>query len=181
VANVRGFFQKAFPFISAGLSLGGPVGNAAALILGKAIGKPELTADGVDDALSNLTLSQEQQVELKKAELAFQQQMAEAGFKNASDLADIAEKDRDSARQRETQVKDLTPRVLGGGVILGFLISVFMVLSGHAKADSVISGTLIGYLSAKAELVLAYYFGSSASSDRKTEIIANGNGNSNPH
>jgi hypothetical protein len=33
-------------------------------------------------------------------------------------------------------------------------------------------GTLIGYLSAKSEQILAYYFGSSKSSDHKTELLA---------
>lgn len=179
MANVRGFFQKAFPFISAGLSLGGPVGNAAAAVLGKVIGQPNLTTSGIDDALSSLTMTPDLQEKLKEAELNFQAQMTAAGFKNAEDLAQIGEADRDSARHREMAVQDKTPRVMGTGVMAAFVAAVFMVLTGHAKADSVMAGTLIGYLSAKAELVLAYYFGSSAGSDRKTEIIANGN--SQPH
>ena len=36
----------------------------------------------------------------------------------------------------------------------------------------VLAGTLVGHLSAKCEQVLAYYFGSSRSSDRKTELLA---------
>lgn len=178
-SSIQAFFQKAFPFISAGLSLGGPVGNAAAAILGKVIGKPGLAASDVADAISNITLTPELQAQLKEAELQFQQQMTDAGFKDVETLAGITAQDRASARNLEAATHDWMPRVLGTGVMGGFVIAVFMILTGHAKADSVVSGTLIGYLSAKAELVLAYYFGSSAGSDRKTEIIANGNGS--PH
>ena len=46
-----------------------------------------------------------------------------------------------------------------------------MNLSGEAGA---VIGTLIGYVSAKAEQVIAYYFGSSAGSKAKTDIMARG-------
>jgi len=174
--------KKAFPFISAAAALGGPIGVMAAAIVGKAIGAdkaPDPTQDGISNAIAVAIGDPAQRAALIKAEQDFQLQMAELGYKSASDLAATAEADRASARNREIQVKDWMPRVLGSGVVSGFLAAVFLILSGRAKVDSVLAGTLIGYLSAKSELVLSYYFGSSAGSDRKTEIIANGNGQ--PH
>ncbi len=82
-------------------------------------------------------------------------------------LADV-----NSARQREAAVKDKTNRNLAYFIILSFVCVVGFTLAGMTKVESVLAGTLIGYLSAKAEQVLAYYFGSSAGSQRKTEIIA---------
>ena len=42
----------------------------------------------------------------------------------------------------------------------------------QAQVDSVLAGTLVGYLSAKAEQVLAYYFGSTKGSADKTALLA---------
>ena len=47
-----------------------------------------------------------------------------------------------------------------------------VVLAGYAKAETVLAGTIIGYVSAKCEQVLAYYFGSTKGSARKTELLA---------
>lgn len=83
----------------------------------------------------------------------------------------IAAGDRDSARKREIEVRDNTPRVLAFFVIAGFLGMAFSVLFGQVRADTVLVGTVIGYMSAKAEQVIAYYFGSTSDSRRKTEIM----------
>jgi len=53
----------------------------------------------------------------------------------------------------------------------------FYILSGNVKGltDPVtvgMIGTLIGYASAKADQVVSYYFGSSASSAKKTEAMS---------
>jgi hypothetical protein len=39
-------------------------------------------------------------------------------------------------------------------------------------SQATIVGTVIGYVFNEAKTVLSYYFGSSASSDRKTELMA---------
>jgi uncharacterized membrane protein len=65
--------------------------------------------------------------------------------------------------------------VLAFLVICGFLGMVYGLLSGELKAlDSTLAGTLIGYVSAKAEQVVSYYFGSSLGSARKNELLAGG-------
>ena len=169
--------KKAFPFLSAAASLGGPVGSLAAALVGKAIGvdkPPAGTADGIGNAIASAFADPTQRAALIQAEQDFQVQMTQLGYKSAQDILDTAAADRANARNREVQVKDWMPKVLGCGIVGGFLCSVFLILTGHGKADSVLAGTLIGYLSAKAELVASYYFGSSAGSDRKTELLANG-------
>jgi len=69
--------------------------------------------------------------------------------------------------------KDNVNRNLAYGVVLSFIGMVGVVLLGGSKADSAIIGTLIGYLSAKAEQVISFYFGSSRGSQEKTEMIHN--------
>lgn len=89
-------------------------------------------------------------------------------------LEQLAVDDRISARKRETQVKDNMPKILAFMIIGAFIAMCFAVLYGENSIDTVLAGTVIGYLSAKAEQVAAYYFGSSAGSARKTELIGVG-------
>lgn len=81
-------------------------------------------------------------------------------------------KDRADARAREVGVKDATNKVLAFVIIGAFVCLVAATLLGLAKVESALAGTLVGYLSAKAEQVLAYYFGSSQGSAQKTELLA---------
>ena len=56
-----------------------------------------------------------------------------------------------------------------------FIAMVGATLAGFAKVESVLAGTLVGYLSAKCEQVLAYYFGSSKGSEQKSALLAAAN------
>jgi hypothetical protein len=108
---------------------------------------------------------------LKKADQDFAVRLKELDI----DLERINAADRDSARRREVDSKDpWTPRILGGVIIGGFFATVFAILFGYGVADSALAGALIGYVSAKAEQVVSYYFGSSAGSKAKTDAMARG-------
>lgn len=166
--------KKAFPFISIAASMGGPLGTMAANAVGKAIGadKVPATEDGIANAISSAMMDQDHRVALQQAEQDFQLQMATLNVKSTDDLEQIAANDRASARGREQQVKDWMPKALGCVLVGSFVGAVFLLLTGHGKIESALGGTLIGYLAAKADLVATYYFGSSAGSDRKTELLA---------
>lgn len=86
-------------------------------------------------------------------------------------IEQIYAEDRKSAREREAVVKDNMPKILAFMLVGSFVAMCFAVLYGENSIDSVLAGTVIGYLSAKANDVSAYYFGSSAGSARKTEIM----------
>lgn len=170
--GVGAFFKGLVPYLSvAAETFGGPAGSIAASVLTKVTGASVKPSD-LAKSIQNLSLSEDGRVKLDAAEKEFAETMARMGYESAEKLAETATADRDSARNREIQVKDWMPRILSSGIVSGFLVATFLVLGGHAKADSVMAGTLIGYLSAKCELVLAYYFGSSAGSDAKTQIMA---------
>lgn len=77
-----------------------------------------------------------------------------------------------SARQREATVKDSVNSILAYSIVGAFIALVGATLLGYARVESALAGTLVGYLSAKAEQVLAYYFGSSRGSDKKTELLS---------
>lgn len=154
-------------------ALGGPLAGMAVKTIGdKILGKSDATEDEVSLALQ--TGGPELLLKLKEADYEFKTAMADAGIK----LEEIAAADRASARKRETDTHDSwTPRVLAALVICAFFYCVISVMSGHVPNlnDPIIAGTagtLIGYTSAKADQIVSYYFGSSASSKAKDQTIS---------
>jgi hypothetical protein len=167
--------KKSFPFISAAASLGGPVGTIAASLVGKAIGvdKVPATADGISNAIATALADPAQRQALIQAEQQFQAQMAELGYKDAEELAATAASDRANARQREMTLKDKVPAMLAGLVTLGFFGVLWYMLTHtvpDASHDTML--LLLGSLGTAWTSIIAYYFGSSAGSDRKTELLA---------
>ena len=147
----------------------GPLGGVAVAAIGNILGVSEATQEKIADAIKTGQLTPEQVGEIKKLELQYQENEKERGFK----YTELEFKDRDSARAREVGTKDNTNKILAFVVIGAFLAMVGATLLGYAKVESVLAGTLVGYLSAKAEQVLAYYFGSSSGSAAKTVLLAN--------
>ena len=147
----------------------GPLGGVAVAAIGNILGVSEATQEKIADAIKTGQLTPEQVGEIKKLELQYQENEKERGFK----YTELEFKDRDSARAREVGTKDNTNKILAFVVIGAFLAMVGATLLGYAKVESVLAGTLVGYLSAKAEQVLAYYFGSSSGSVAKTVMLAN--------
>lgn len=153
-------------------AVGGPIGGMAMKLITDALGIPgDASKDDMAKAISNAT--PDQLLALKKAENDFAVRMKELDI----DLERIASDDRDSARKRETQVRDWMPRILAFTIVAGFMATVFLVLLGMVDGmkDPLMAttvGTLIGFVSAKCEQVVAYYFGSSSSSQQKTALLA---------
>lgn len=103
-----------------------------------------------------------------------QRAQAEAEHQQAVlSIYQIEKEDRDGARQREIGTKDKVNRNLAYIIIIAFIVMVTVTLAGWSKVDTVLAGTLIGYLSAKAEQVLSYYFGSTHNSRSKDDTIYN--------
>ena len=81
--------------------------------------------------------------------------------------------DRKSAREMQTVTRSYFVPTLGFFIVASFIGVVVASLLGLAVADSVLAGTLIGYLSGKAEQVISFYFGSSHGSQNKDELLFN--------
>jgi hypothetical protein len=88
------------------------------------------------------------------------------------DFEKIAASDRDSARKREVDTKDWTPKVLAGLIVVGYLVVQWFLLTHVVAADmrEIVMRSL-GMLDAALGLVLGYYFGSSAGSKGKDDTI----------
>ena len=149
-------------------AVGGPLAGMATKAISEALlGKP----DGTEEELAQAAIkaTPEQLLALKKAENDFALQMRELDI----DLERIAGADRDSARNREIKTKDWTPKLLAGGITIGYFGVLFYMLThglpttGGSEAMLVMLGTLGTAFGG----VMAYYFGSSAGSKEKTEAI----------
>ena len=120
---------------------------------------------GVTDLVKAFKLPPEQQI-------AFEQKMAEIEAMLKVKLEEIAASDRNSARQREMAIKDKTPQYLSYAITAGFFgILAYMLIykipeQGH---DALL--IMLGSLGTAWVAVISYYFGSSAGSDRKSELL----------
>ena len=149
-------------------ALGGPLAGGIVAFLGDLLGIGEPTQEKIAKAFENGQLTGDQIAAIKLKELELQNEEKERGFK----YSELEFKDRESARNREVATGDKVNRNLAYFIVVAFVSTVGCTLAGITQVDSVLAGTLIGYLSAKAEQVLSYYFGSTSNSARKTELIA---------
>lgn len=149
-------------------ALGSPLAGAAVSALCSIFGVADGTQDTIKTIITNGQMTADQISKIRELELKYQSEEKERGFR----YAELEVKDRGDARIREIQTGDKVNRNLAYFIVLSFVAVVVSTLMGWTKAESVLAGTLIGYLSAKTEQVLSYYYGSNKSSDRKTELLA---------
>jgi len=160
-----------------GTALGGPFGGAATKVLVNVLDPANKTDAHDDEQVSALVADAmgdlNKVAQIQQAEQQFKVQMAQLGFENEKALAEVGFKDRDSARNREIQIRDWTPKVLGFIITLGFFgILVFMLKHDIPDKSRDVLNIMLGALGTAWISVVTYYFGSSAGSDRKTEMLA---------
>ena len=149
-------------------ALGGPLaGTAVAAIAKKVLGKDAATEDEVTAALENAT--PEQLIQLKKLDLEFEKQMAEAGIS----LDKLEVEDRASARAlRIASPKDWVPNVLAMALLAGLIgLSVFLLGQEVPPGNKEIIINLMGVLEGALVTVFTFFFGSSRSSDEKSKVL----------
>ena len=164
-SGVKKVLRTVAPFL--GSLIAGPLGGSAAKGLSELLlGKPDGSEKEIERALYNAT--PQQFIELKKLDLKFKKDMAEIGVTEL----EIAAMDRDSARKREMTVKDHIPGTLAIFLTLGFFAALvgFAMVPIQPGAKGLLD-TMIGSLGTVWIMAMAYYFGSSIGSARKTEIM----------
>jgi zinc transporter ZupT len=157
-----------------GTALGGPLGGVAGLALSKALGIGD-DASKDENALSAAVqgANPDQLLSLKKADQDFAVQMQKLGFENIEALESIAAADRANAREREIKTQDWTPKALGISITLGFFGLLYYLLRHEPPNGSRdILNIMLGSLGSAWIGVVSYYFGSSAGSARKTELLS---------
>lgn len=146
-------------------AMGGPLAGMAVSAISKAIG---VDPDQVGDLISNNKLTADQIAQVKLAEIELQKQAQELGL----NFEKLAVEDRKSARDMQSATRSMMPPLLAGAVTVGFFG--IMVMMFFNKIDSANPAILmmLGSLGTAWTGIIAYYFGSSAGSQAKTDLLS---------
>lgn len=146
-------------------ALGGPLAGMAVSAIAKAVGVDE---DKVQDLISSNKMTPEQIAQVKIAEIELKKQENELGL----NFEALAVDDRKSAREMQAATRSLVPPMLAGAVTVGFFGILGMMLFGTMDANNPAILMMLGSLGTAWTGIIAYYFGSSAGSQAKTELLS---------
>ena len=151
-------------------ALGGPLGGATAKFVLDKLGVSSKSSENAQEALESLlTVNPEKMLELKKLDVEFKKFLAEKDIK----IEEIYAKDRDSARQRQVNMKDHTPTVLAVIVICTWVyVQIFFLHNTFPNENSEVVMRALGILDGVLISVFAFYFGSSKGSKDKDKAMA---------
>jgi len=144
-------------------ALGGPLAGLAIEAVSKAIG---IDPKDVQSTISEGKLSADQIMLLKQAEI----QMAARAQEMGLDFAKLGNEDRKSAREMQVATKSYLPSILAVGVTLGFfgiLVGLMFGKIEHAPQIDI----MLGSLGTAWTGIIAFYFGSSAGSEAKDNLL----------
>jgi hypothetical protein len=149
-------------------ALGGPLAGVAVKTLSSALfGHEDGTEEQISAAMAVAT--PDQLAAIKKIDADFKVQMKSLDI----DLERISAGDRDSARQMQRETKDWVPKVLAIVITLGFFgILIWMLLNGMPKTGTEALLMMLGALGTAWTGVVNFYYGSSAGSKAKNDLLA---------
>jgi len=145
--------------------MGGPLAGMAVSVISKAIG---VDPDKVGDMISNNKLTAEQIAQVKIAEIELQKQAQELGL----NFEKLEVEDRKSARDMQAATRSLMPPLLAGSVTVGFFGIMGMMFNGQVDSSNPAILMMLGSLGTAWTGIISYYFGSSAGSQAKTDLLS---------
>ena len=146
-------------------AMGGPLAGMAVSAISKAIG---VDPDKVGDLISNNKLTAEQIAQVKIAEIELQKQAQELGL----NFEKLSVEDRKSARDMPAATRSIVPPALAAIVTVGFFGILGMMLFGKVDSGNPAILMMLGSLGTAWTGIIAYYFGSSAGSQAKTDLLS---------
>ena len=146
-------------------AMGGPLAGMAVSAISKAIG---VDPDKVGDLISNNKLSAEQIAQVKIAEIELQKQAQELGL----NFEKLSVEDRKSAREMQATTRSIVPPALAAIISVGFFRILIMMMIGKVDGNNPTILMMLGSLSTAWTGIVAYYFGSSAGSQAKTDLLS---------
>jgi len=160
------FLKSVLPTIAT--ALGGPLAGVAAGFVADKLGLSDKTVEGVTSLIAGAP--PEQLIRLKEIDTEFKKFTLSLGIK----VEELENADRDSARRRETEVKDKMPAFLACGVSAGFFsVLWYLMIKGFPETNKDILIYMLGSLNSAWVGIMAYYFGTTRSSKEKDRLIAN--------
>lgn len=173
--NFKGILSPLLPFITAALSMGGPLGAAAGQELSKILcNKPNATNDEL--ATAYLAATPDQIAAAKKVEEDFRLKMATLNIQDVETMTKLYMDDRANARDMYTKIKGYTQPILAYTSVIGFF-TIIALLIFHPFPPETKDALLIllGALISTYKDVYGFFFGSSQGSEDKTAILAGKN------
>ena len=144
-------------------ALGGPLAGMAVSAVSKAIG---CTPEEVQNVISSGKLDASQVAAIQQAELELKKQAQEMSL----DFAKLSVEDRKSARDMQTITRSFIPPALAVGVTGGFFGILFGLMYGQIQHAPQID-IMLGSLGTAWTGIISFYFGSSASSQNKDQLL----------
>jgi hypothetical protein len=144
-------------------ALGGPLAGLAIEAVSKAIG---IDPKDVQSTISEGKLSADQIMLLKQAEI----QMAARAQEMGLDFAKLNVEDRKSAREMQAETRSYIPAVLAVSVTIGFFGILIGMMTETFKASDALM-LMLGSLGTAWTGIIAFYFGSSAGSQAKDDLL----------
>ena len=146
-------------------AMGGPLAGMAVSAISKAIG---VDPEKVGDLISSNKLTADQIAQVKIAEIELQKQAQELGL----NFEKLEVEDRKSARDMQSKTRSLMPPILAGTVTVGFFGIMVMMFIGKVDSANPAILMMLGSLGTAWTGIIAYYFGSSAGSQAKTDLLS---------
>ena len=144
-------------------ALGGPLAGLAVEAISKAVG---IDPKDVQSTISDGKLSADQIMLLKQAEVDMAARAQEMGL----DFAKLNVEDRKSAREMQAETRSYIPAILAVTVTVGFFgILVGMMTQTFKTSEPLM--LMLGSLGTAWTGICAFYFGSSAGSQAKDDLL----------
>lgn len=147
----------------------GPLGGTVVTAVGEILSMAEPTTAKIQEAIENGSLTGEQISGIRQLELKLKSEESERGFK----YAELEFKDRDSARNMNIQTGAKTPAVLTWiivAIVLG-LEGMILFNGMPVGVSEIVTGRILGTLDMSLMMVLAFWFGTTYGSGRKTDLL----------
>lgn len=144
-------------------ALGGPLAGLAVDAVSKAIG---IDPKDVNKTIADGKLNADQIAKIKEAELAMAARAQELGL----DFAKLAVDDRKSAREMQTATQSWIPGTMAIVVTVGFFGILIGLMTDHFKTSDALM-LMLGSLGTAWTGIIAFYFGSSAGSQKKDQLL----------
>ena len=145
-------------------ALGGPLAGMAVSAISKAIG---CDPNEVQNIISSGKLTAEQVASIQLAELELKKQAQSMNL----DFAKLTAEDKKSAREMQIATRSWIPPVMALGVTCGFFGILFGLMYGQIQHAPQID-IMLGSLGTAWTGIISFYFGSSAGSQAKTELLS---------